>query len=203
MRPAVLFALCLAVCLLPASVLAQQPAAVPAVSSSAQPVPDPAAYVAQQFGSSFKVDPKIPPLFGDLDGDGHEDLVLVATSATPLLGQQQYDPYDGYFGTGDAKITSTFTLHFDGSASDILIVFNWRQPSAPDPKHIAKFVLINTPFEKLSIPSAKMRMKGKSVQAMETVDSTSLHSLLVWDGRHWHWIAQGMDGDEPVMPRKN
>ena len=148
----------LAVCLLPASVLGEQPAAAPAASSAAssaaQPLPDPAAYVAQQFGSSFNVDPKVPPLFGDLDGDGNEDVVLVATSATPLLSQQQFhykveDPYDGYFGTGDVKITSTFTLHFDGSARDILIVFNWRQPQ--DPKHITKFVLINTPFDTLSI----------------------------------------------------
>lgn len=217
MRPSVLFTLGLAACLLPASVLAEQPAAAPAApsaaSSSAQPLPDPAAYVAQQFGSSFTVDPKIPPQFGDLDGDGNDDLVLVATSKTPLLAQDQFhykveDPYDGYFGTGDAKITSTFSLHFDGSARDILIVFNWRQPQTQDPKqlhkHPTKFVLINTPFESLSINPNKMSPKKKmSVQPMETVDSTSLHSLLVWDGRRWHWIAQGMDGDEPVTPRKN
>ncbi len=209
MRPTILFALVLAVCL-PASVLGEQPAAAPAASAAAssanQALPDPAAYVAQQFGSSFKVDPKIPPLFGDLDGDGNEDLVLVATSAAPLLSQQQFhykveDPYDRYFGTSDVKITSTFTLHFDGSARDILIVFNWRQPQ--DPKHIGKFVLINTPFDTLSINPAKMRMKKKSVQAMETVDSTSVHSLIVWDGRHWGWHGQGMDGDEPVTPSKN
>jgi len=35
------------------------------------------------------------------------------------------------------------------------------------------------------------------------VDSTSLHSLIFWDGHHWHWSGQSMDGDEPVMPHKN
>ena len=44
---------------------------------------DPAAYLAQQFGPSFKLDPKVPPMFGDLDGDGNEDVVLVGTSSTP------------------------------------------------------------------------------------------------------------------------
>jgi len=211
MRPFLLLALgCLAAGLLPAGALGAQPAAAPAASaaasSSSQPLPDPAAYVAQQFGSTFTVDPKVPPLFGDLDGDGNEDVVLVGTSTTPLLSQQEFrfrveDPYDGYFGTGDAKITSSFTLHFDGSGRDILIVFNWRQPQ--DAKHITKFVLINTPFQTLSIKAAKMRLKKKDVQPLETVDSTSLHSLIFWDGKHWHWSAQEMDGDEPLEPRKN
>jgi hypothetical protein len=202
---------------LPSSALLAQPAAASAsasavAASTAQPLPDPAAYVAQQFGSSFTVDPKVPPIFGDLDGDGNEDVVLVATSATPLLSEQQFhfkveDPYDGYFGTGDVKITSTFTLHFDGSARAILIVFGWRLPPTHDPKqeakHPTKFVLINTPFETLAINPNKMTLKKKSVQAMETVDSTKLHSLIFWDGKHWHWSGQDMEGDEPLMPRKN
>jgi len=225
MRLPFLFTLgCLAIVLLPSSALRAQHVA-PAVASSAaatatspaaspatQPIPDPAAFVAQQFGSSFTVDPKVPPIFGDLEGDGHEDVVLVATSATPLLSQEQFhfkveDPYDGYFGTGDVKITSTFTLHFDGSARAILVVFNWRQPQVQDPKlqakHPTKFVLINTPFDTLSVNKNKMTLKKKSVQAMETVDSTKLHSLLFWDGKHWHWSGQDMEGDEPLMPRRN
>jgi hypothetical protein len=209
MRPSILLALCcLASFVLPSSAVLAQPAA----SSAAQPLPDPAAYVAQQFGGTFTVDPKVPPLFGDLDGDGNEDVVLVATSATPLLSREQFhfkveDPYDGYFGTGSVKITSTFTLHFDGSARAILIVFGWRLPPVQDPKleakHPTKFVLINTPFDTLSINPNKMTVKKKSVQAMETVDSTKLRSLLFWDGKHWHWSAQQMEDDEPLVPRKN
>lgn len=203
---------CLAICLLPASALGQQPAAAPAASAAVKAIPDPAAFVAQQFGSSFTVDPTIPPLFGDLDGDGNEDVVLVATSLTPLLSQDEFhfkveDPYDGYFGTGDVKVTSSFNLHFDGSGHDILIVFSWRQPIVQDPKqeakHPTKFVLINTPFQTLSINAAKMRLKKISVQPMETVDHTSLHSLIFWNGKHWRWSGQEMDGDEPLMPRKN
>src|SRR5208283_4364137 len=95
MRPSILLALgCLAISVLPSSAQTAQPAATAAASpatsaapAAAQPIPDPAAYVAQQFGTSFTVDSKIPPLFGDLDGDGNEDVVLVATSATPLLSE--------------------------------------------------------------------------------------------------------------------
>ena len=214
MRPFLLLALgCLATGLLPASALGAQsaaaaPAASAAASSRSQLLLDPAGYVAQQFGSTFIVDPKVPPLFGDLDGDGNEDVVLVGTSKTPLLSEQEFhfkveDPYDGYFGTGDTKITSTFSLHFDGSGRDILIVFGWRLSPGYDPKHITKFVLINTPFETLSINAAKMRVKKKDVQALETVDNTSLHSLIFWDGKRWHWSGQEMDGDEPRTPQKN
>jgi hypothetical protein len=222
MPPFILRALCcLAICVLPSSALLAQPAASSAAAASAataaspanQPLPDPAAFVAREFGGTFTVDPKVPPLFGDLDGDGNEDVVLVATSTTPLLSEQQLhfkveDPYDGYFGTGDVKITATFTLHFDDSARDILIVFGWRLPPVQDPKqeskHPTKFVLINTPFETLSINPNKMLLKNKkSVQAMETVDSTKLHSLIFWDGKHWHWSGQDMEGDEPLMPRKH
>jgi hypothetical protein len=200
MRPNVLLALCcFAFCVLPASALGAQPAA----ASAAPPLADPAAYVARQFGASFTIDPKVPPLFGDLDGDGDEDLVLVATSPTPLLSQEQFhfkveDPYDAYFGTGDVKITSQFTLHFDGSGRCLLIVFGWRLPPGHNSKRTEKFVLINIPFETISI--AKLRLKKKDIQAVETVDRTAVHALVLWDGKRWRWNAQGMSGDDLLLP---
>jgi hypothetical protein len=142
-----------------------------------------AAYVEKQFGPSFKLDPKIPAMVGDLEGDGREDLVLVATSPSPLMSQSAYnfrveDPYDRYFGNGD-----------------ILIVMGWREPSV-NSKQVAKFVLINTPFETLSL--AKLRTKKKNVQAIDAVDRTTLHALIFWDGKRWIWSAQGMAGDDTI-----
>ncbi len=174
----------------------QQPQGPMAADS---PMADPAAYLLQEFGPSFKLVPKFPPLFGDLNGDGAEDIVLFATSPTPLLAREQFnfrveDPYDAYFGTGDVEITSQFTLHFDSSASDLLIVFGWRQPaSARDPKRISKFVLINTPMDTASLVS--LRLKKKHIQAIEAVDRTTLHSLVYWNGKRWRWSAQGMEGE--------
>jgi hypothetical protein len=192
----------LAACLLLASPMLAR-------SAPAAPPPVDAAYLASQFGPSFTLDPNIPPMFGDLDGDGKEDLVLVGTSNTPLLSQTQFnfrveDPYDAYFGTGDPRITSQFTLHFDGSSRCILIVFGWRQPpSKPNPKLVSKFVLINTPFDSVSI--VNLHLKKKNLQAIEAVDRTSLHSLVFWDGKRWRWSAQGMAGDDTLfkMPPQN
>lgn len=204
MRSVSRFALCLlAGCLLPASPVPAQSAQPPTASSLA----DPAVYAASQFGPSFKLDPKILPMFGDLDGDGNEDLVMVGTSSTPLLSQELFsfkvkDPYDGYFGTGDPRITSQFALHFDGSSRCFLIVFGWRLPPPTNSKLIYKFVLINTPFETASL--VNLRLKKKNIQAIDVVDRTTLHALLFWDGKRWHWSAQGMEGDDSMkMPPQN
>lgn len=194
------FAVCL---LLGLPLLAQSvpPTAAPLLA-------DPASYVALQFGTSFKLDSKIQPMFGDLDGDGNEDLVLVGSSNTPLLSQQQFsfkveDPYDSYFGTGDPRITAQFSLHFDGSSRCFLIVFGWRLPPSSKPKLAAKFVLINTPFESASL--VNLRLKKRNIQAIEAIDRTTLHALLFWDGRRWRWSAQGMAGDDSLfkMPPQN
>lgn len=168
-----------------------------------------AAYVEKEFGPSFKLDPTIAPLFADLFGEGREDLILVANSPSPLISESACnyrveDPYSRYFGTGDAKITAQFGLHFDGSSRTILIVLGWRQaPTKESAKQLRKFVLINTPFETLSI--ANLRVKKKQMQAIETVDRTTLHSLVFWDGHHWRWSAQGMAGDDTLfkMPSEN
>jgi hypothetical protein len=176
---------------------------------SVAPLSDPAAYVAKQFGPSFKLDPKIPPMYGDLEGDGHQDLILVGTSYTPLMSHEQMefkveDPYDAYFGTGDTRITSQFTLHFDGSSRSILIVFGWRlpPPAKSNSKQVSKYVLINTPFETIGIVNLRLKKRGKQVnmQAIETVDRDTVHALTFWDGKRWRWRAQGMEGDETLMP---
>jgi hypothetical protein len=189
---------------------AAQPAAAPpaAAASSAVQLEDPAAFVERQFGPGFKLDPKVPPMFGDLDGDGNEDVVLVGTSSTPLMSQEGFrfrveDPYDAYYGTGNPVITSQFTLHFDGSSRCFLIVFGWRLATPAKPKAISKFVLINTPFETAGL--VNLRLKKKEIQAIEAIDRTTLHALVYWDGKHWHWNAQGMEGDQDLikMPPQN
>ena len=184
----------------------QQPQAPMAADS---PVADPAAYLLQEFGPSFKLSPKFPPLYGDLNGDGAEDIVLFATSPTPLLSREQFnfrveDPYDDYFGTGDVEITSEFTLHFDSSSNDLLIVFGWRLPPSArnprNPKRVSKFVLINTPMETVSL--VKFRNKKKNMQAIEAVDRTTTHAVVFWDGKRWRWSAQGMELDELLQQNR-
>ncbi len=170
------------------------------------PLADPAAYVLQEFGTSFKLVPKFPALFGDLNGDGAEDIVLFATSPTPLLSREEFqfraeDPYDDYFGMGNVSITSQFTLHFDDSAGDLLIVFDWRMPdSARNPKRVSKFVLINTPVVTASL--VNFRFKKKNRKAIEVVDRTTMHAIIFWDGKRWRWSAQGMELDQMIQQNR-
>jgi hypothetical protein len=198
----------LVVCLALALPLLAQSAPPPAAS----PLADPAAYVVRQFGSSFKLDPKVPPMFGDLTGDGNQDLILVGSSYAPMMAASEMefkveDPYDAYFGTGDPRITSQFTLHFDGSSRSILIVLDWRRPPQAKAKSKAgsKYVLINTPFDTIGIVNLRLkkRSKNKEFQAIETVDRYTVHALIFWDGKRWRWSAQGMEGDETMMPPRN
>src|SRR5208283_810583 len=70
-------------------------------------------FVQQQFGKEFTILPEIAPVFGDLDGDGVEDLVIAARCKNPMLDQGDHKytvivPYYDFFGYGDPKLTTTF-----------------------------------------------------------------------------------------------
>ena len=93
-----------------------QPAAAPAA-----PGADPAqlsTLVKQQFGETFTVPAKFPtPLItADFDGDGVQDVAIVANSKDPLpdsyaFKYQVADPYHAYFGFGNPRLTSSLFLH--------------------------------------------------------------------------------------------
>ncbi|HSK44380.1 MAG TPA: hypothetical protein VLA83_10900, partial [Candidatus Binatia bacterium] len=67
-----------------------------------------AAIVKQQFGDTFTLPPKFSPPFitADFDGDGVEDVAIVANSKDPLPDSYAFkyevsDPYYAYFGFGN------------------------------------------------------------------------------------------------------
>jgi len=191
------------------------PSPTPEMLRTSAPLVDDA-WIARQFGPTFKLDPTVSQMTGDFFSDGLEALAVVATSKSPMrsMGEFHYrveDPYNAYFGSGSVKITSTFTLHFDGSGRSLLIVNDWRHVggarSAKDktPREEQKFVLINTPFETVTAVNLTLKKKKKHMQALETVDYTTLHSLVFFDGKHWKWYAQGMADDDSLykMPSEN
>ncbi len=168
---------------------------------------DVAKIVAQQFGAKFKIvdkapgpvlkmskDDEVPPwtplLIADLDGDGVADAVIVVRCKNPLLDAMQFnykvaDPYDAYFGYGDPKVTLQFGA-LDPDRNLFLLIIHGAGPEgwrAAAPK--AKFVIINTPFDRLSV--SRFMLKKKLVSAINAEESGALTSAVFWDGKRYRW----------------
>jgi hypothetical protein len=146
-----------------------------------------------EFGEQFKLDPKFAPLTVDLDGDGQEDLVLVATAKNPLSGELDYhyraiDPYDGYFGWGNVKDTVQFSATSVGTTRYVLVVHNWRAPKE-------KFVIINLPFDSLEVGRIAIKKRKKTVNTIHAVELGGLGADVYWDGKKYKWEPSSIDQD--------
>ena len=166
------------------------PPGPPAGETEAQRMELVRATVAREFGTRLTLVPKFQPMFGDFDGDGAEDLAVVV-SGNPALDAAAHnykliDPYDSFFGYGDAKVMLTFPVTMPGEARFVAIVHQWR---SAQPK--VKFVIVNLPFEQIQVGSA--RWKKKVISALFTIDSTGLHAQVFWDGHKYRWLAGGFD----------
>jgi hypothetical protein len=172
-----------------AAAQAAQAAPVRPVGPNGGPV-DPKGYLQEQFGPMLAYLPQYPPIVGDFDSDGAEDLVLVVTGKDPLIDQQQFnykaiDPYNAFFGWSDPKDTIQFAAS-EAEPRFVVIVQNWR---AATPK--AKWVVINLSFDKLS-SSRYLSKKNKVVPAIELEDRTGLTSDLFWNGKQWKWADKSL-----------
>jgi hypothetical protein len=170
---------------------AQQPTAEPATpapsaaSKPTAPLNPIQKVVLDQFGEGFKVDPAFPAMTADFDGDGIEDLALVAKSKNPMAtsAEKNYkvvDPYNSYFGFGNPKYTTKLADFGDGTSHCILVMHDWKVGA---PK--LKFVIVNFPFNKLTL--SKMPMKKKTVAAFSATELGGLNSLVYWDGKKYKW----------------
>jgi hypothetical protein len=145
--------------------------------------PDVNAIVAREFGPAFHAVPGVPLLTADLDGDGAEDAVIVATAKDPLLDQAGFhykvlDPMNAYFGFGDPKVTTQFSAPGE-QPRYVLVILAWRVT----PK--AKFVLANLPFQKISLGRVLVK-KNKTLPAIKAEDRTG-ESFVYWAGKTWKW----------------
>lgn len=184
-----------------------------ALAKMPPPPPELAELVKKQFGPDFQIvtespsakivgavlldrtPPKWKPLFtGDLDGDGVEDAIIVARNNNAVIGASAYgykvfDAYNGHFGYGNAAVTVSFNAN-DPIHNMILLVIHgagseaWR---AEKPK--AKFVLINVPFEQVSV--AKTMFKKKAIDAIRVEESDTISSVLFFDGKKYRYIPGG------------
>jgi hypothetical protein len=156
-------------------------------------------FVGKQFGDSCALLPGSAPLQADLDGDGIEDIVVVARCKNPLVDQAEYnfkvvDPYNAYFGFGDPKITTEFASEDPDRRGVSLLIIHGVGPKAwrsETPK--AKFLVINLPFKQLAVK--KMKMRKKSVMAIfaeEAHEGQGTISALYWDGKKYKYQPMGM-----------
>jgi len=185
----------------------------PANGSPDKNIPsDLAEVVKAQFGPDFEIaesksnglkylkpqaDTWVPFLTADLDGDGVEDAIIVTRCKKPLSKAVDFnytvvDPYFTANGFGDPKITAAMNNDDPNQNFTVLIIHGagaqaWRSPT---PK--SKFVVVNLPFDSLSITRIAAKKKGPmtSALALDVVESSG--SVIFWDGKKYKWRDLGM-----------
>ena len=154
-----------------------------------------AALVKQQFGDTFTLPAKFPtPLItADFDGDGVEDVAIVANSKDPMPDSYAFkyevaDPYHAYFGFGNPKYTSSFRVDPEHN-HHLLVIFGsgkegWR---AATPK--SKFVLVNVPFDTLEVGRMLITKKKPPIFVIKAIESQVMDSAVWWEAKkkRWRW----------------
>jgi hypothetical protein len=169
-----------------------QPAATPPSGIDAAQL---SAIVKQQFGDTFTIPAKFPTpaITSDFDGDGVEDIAIVANSKDPLPDSFAFkyevaDPYHAYFGFGNPKLMSSFNADPEHS-HHLLVIFGngkegWR---AATPK--GKFVLVNVPFDTLEVGRMLISKKKPPIFVIKALESQIMDSAIWWEAKkkRWHW----------------
>jgi len=182
---------CLAVVLVVAATVvafAQGPAARPKVDNT---------FVQQQFGDQFTLVPEVGASFGDLDGDGVEDVVIAARCKNPMLDQGEHnftviDPLNAFFGYGDPRLTTTFSEGDPSLRGLVILIVNGAGPEAwRSPKPKTKFVIVNLPYRMISV--RKMTFKKKTIEAVyvEEAGDTGETSAVFFDGKKFRYLPMG------------
>jgi hypothetical protein len=177
----------------------KQPPPPPAPAKSPVPaVTD--AYVHKEFGDNCSLLGGPPQFVGDLDGDGVDDLIVVARCKNPLADQAEFgflvaDPYNSFLGFGQVKVTSTFASDEpERKGISLLIVHGVGADAWHSDKPKAKFLLINLPFKNLTVK--KLVLKKRTVLGIymeEKGEGESTSSVIFWDGKKYRYQILGSD----------
>jgi len=157
-------------------------------------------YVHKEFGDNCSLLAGPPQFVADLDGDGVEDLVIAARCKNPLADQAEYgfhvvDPYNSFLGYGDVKVTSTFASDEPERKGVTLLIVHGMGPEAwRSDKTKPKFVLINLPFQTLTVK--RLALKKRTVLGVymeEKGEGEATSSVIFWDGKKYRYQILGSD----------
>jgi hypothetical protein len=156
-------------------------------------------FVQQQFGNQFTLVPEVGAAFGDLDGDGVEDVAIAARCKNPMLDQAEHnytvmDPYNEFFGYGDPRMTTTFSEGDPARRGLVVLIIYGTGPNgwrSATPK--AKFVIVNLPYRTISVRKIKMRKKTVEAVYVEEAGDIGESSALFFDGKKFRYVPMGGD----------
>jgi len=160
------------------------------------------AFVQSAFGDQFTILPDVAPVFGDLDGDGVQDVVIAARCKNPLLDQAQHkykvvDPYYEFYGFGDPRLTTTFSEGDPARRGLVALIIHGAGPEAwrsASPK--AKFVIVNLPYRAISVRQLEVSKK-KTIEALYVEEAGDMGgtSALFFDAKKVRYRYVPMGGD--------
>ena len=157
-------------------------------------------FVHKEFGDNCSLLAGPPQFVGDLDGDGVDDLIVAARCKNPMADQAEYgfhvtDPYNSFMGFGDVKLTSTFNSDVpDRKGVALLIVHGVGPEGWRSGKEKPKFLLINLPFQTLTVK--RLALKKKTVLGIymeEKGEGEATSSVIFWDGKKYRYQILGSD----------
>ena len=155
-------------------------------------------FVHQQFGDSCSLESEWQPVKGDLNGDGIEDIVMVARCKNPLIDQgeknfQVVDPMDSFYGYGNTRITTAMGQDDPHLKGICLLVIHgagadaWRSATPQ-----SKFVIINLAVKTIALRKMRLSRK-KSISAIYVEEATGdeMTSAIFWNGRKYRYEPLG------------
>lgn len=156
-------------------------------------------FVKQQFGDQFTLVSNVSAAFGDLDGDGVEDVVIAARCKNPMLDQSEHnftviDPYNTFFGYGNPQITTTFSEGDPALRGLVILIIHGDGPNAwrsATPK--MKYVVVNLPYRAIYV--RKFKLKKKTIEALyvEEAGSFGTSGAVFFDGKKFQYVPMGGD----------